>query len=300
LHSQVENLNRGEYLPHHLHHLSNDLHDHVLSHQHKLEIDYKANGCSLDTHGNDQLSVGQISIEISKASPPFSDFHIKGNGSKYEEKYFQKISNIQEVQKEDYIYPYVPFISMSEEKGEYDEVHGDIFSNLFQDPIADNSMQEYSSLSLEIFPDVPIFDKYSDEEEYFKSCEGLLTTRISSSPTFQQRDDQRCMHVVVNDSYEDFTVVANIFHYDRYIDDIRDVNHHIDSFNIVPNASIVLGCHKDQIVPFEKLKNDEQILYHHMTNLNLQQILRVALSFQICIKREITTDMRKNMMSSKV
>jgi hypothetical protein len=73
LHSQVENLNRGEYLPHHLHHLSNDLHDHVLSHQHKLEIDYKADECSLDTHGNDHLSVGQISIEISKASPPFSD-----------------------------------------------------------------------------------------------------------------------------------------------------------------------------------------------------------------------------------
>jgi hypothetical protein len=40
---------------------------------------------------------------------------------------------------------------MSDEKGEYDEVHGDIFSNLFQDPIADNSMQESSSLSLEIF-----------------------------------------------------------------------------------------------------------------------------------------------------
>jgi hypothetical protein len=105
------------------------------------------------------------------------------------------------------------------------------------------------------------------------------------------------MHVVVTDSYEDFTAVGNIFHYDRDIDDLQDVNHHIDYFNIVPNASIVLGCHKDQIVPFEKLKNDEKILYQHMTDLNLQQILRVVLSFQICIIREITTDMRKKMMS---
>jgi hypothetical protein len=63
-------------------------------------------------------------------------------------------------------------------------------------------MQEYSSLSLEFYPDVPIFDKYSDEEEDFKVYEGLLTTRISSSSTFQQRDDQKCMHVVVNDSYD--------------------------------------------------------------------------------------------------
>jgi len=109
---------------------------------------------------------------------------------------------------------------MSDEKGEYDELHGDIFSNLFQDLIVDNSMQESSSLSLEIFSDVPIFDKYSDEEEDFKSCEGLLTTRISSSPTFQQRDDQRCMQIVVTGSYEDFTTVWSIFHCDRDIDDI--------------------------------------------------------------------------------
>jgi hypothetical protein len=79
---------------------------------------------------------------------------------------------------------------MSDKKDEYDEVKDDIFSNLFQDPIVDDSMLESSSLSLEIVLDVPIFDKYSDEEEDFKSCEELLTTKISSSPTFQQRDDQ--------------------------------------------------------------------------------------------------------------
>jgi hypothetical protein len=110
---------------------------------------------------------------------------IKRSGSNYEEQDFQKTSNLQEGQHEDYISPYVPYMSMSDEKDEYDETKGDIFSNIFQDPIADDSMQESSSLSLEIVLDVPIFDKYSDEEEDFNSCEGLLTTKISSSPTFQ-------------------------------------------------------------------------------------------------------------------
>jgi hypothetical protein len=116
LHSQVENVNREEYLPHHLHHFSNDLHDDVFSHQHKLDMEYKGAECSLDTHGNDQLSVGQISIEISKASPQFSDLQIKRSGSNYEEQDFQKTSNLQEGQNEDYISPYVPYMSMSDEK----------------------------------------------------------------------------------------------------------------------------------------------------------------------------------------
>ena len=76
-----------------------------------------------------------------------------------------------------------------DEKDDYDEEHADIFPNLFQDPIADNFMQEPSSLSLEFYQDVPIFDKYNDEEEYFEVYKGFLTTRFSSSSTFQQRDD---------------------------------------------------------------------------------------------------------------
>jgi hypothetical protein len=94
---------------------------------------------------------------------------------------------------------------MSDEKDEYDEVKGDIFSNIFHDPIADDSMQESLSLSLEIVLDVPIFDKYSDDEEDFKSCEGLLTTKISSSPTFQQRDDQ----IVSFETFKDEDQIAS-------------------------------------------------------------------------------------------
>jgi hypothetical protein len=138
----------------------------------------------IDTLVGDSLR----SATDSKGRPPLSDLQFKRNGSDYEEQDFQKTSNLQERQQEDYISPYVSYMSMSDEKDEYDEVKDDMFSNLFQDPIADDSMLESSSLSLEIILDVPIFDKYGDEEGDFKSWEGLLTTKVSSSPTFQQRD----------------------------------------------------------------------------------------------------------------
>jgi hypothetical protein len=144
----------------------------------------------IDTLAGDNLR----STTDSKGSRPLSDLQFKRNSSDYEEQYFQKTSNLQERQQEDYISPYVSYMSMSDEKDEYDELKDDIFSNLFQDPIVDDSMLESSSLSLEIVLDVPIFDKYGDKEEDFKSWEGLLTTKISSSPTFSQRDDQRCCH----------------------------------------------------------------------------------------------------------
>jgi hypothetical protein len=150
-----------------------------------------------------KVELPTCNIEISKGSSQLPDLQTKGSCPNHEEQDFQKTSNLQEGQPEDYISPYVLYMSTSNEKDEYDEVKGDIFSNLFQDPVADDSMQESSSLSLEIVLDVPIFDKYSDEEEDFKSCEGLFTTKISFSPMFQQRDDQRCMHVVVNNSYQD-------------------------------------------------------------------------------------------------
>jgi hypothetical protein len=36
-------------------------------------------------------------------------------------------------------------------------------------------------------------------------------------------------------------------------------NHSIDAFDIVSNASTNLGCHEDEIVPFENPKSDYQI-----------------------------------------
>jgi hypothetical protein len=63
-------------------------------------------------------------------------------------------------------------------------------------------MHESSSLSLEFDHDVPIFDKYSDEEEDFKFCGDLFASGISLSSTFQQKDDQQCMHVMIDESCE--------------------------------------------------------------------------------------------------
>ena len=73
---------------------------------------------------------------------------------------------------------------------------------MFHDPIVDTSIQEASSLSLRSYLDAPIFDQYSDEEEDVKICEDLLFTQISSSSSFQQRDDKKCVHVVGDGGYE--------------------------------------------------------------------------------------------------
>jgi hypothetical protein len=54
--------------------------------------------------------------------------------------------------------------------------------------------------------------------------------------------------------HEDFAAVEDTSHYDQDIDDLQDVNHNVDAFDIVLNASTILDCHEDQIVFFEKFK----------------------------------------------
>ena len=44
---------------------------------------------SLTTHGNDQLSIGQMTIEISEVISQFSDLQTKESGSNHEEQNFQ-------------------------------------------------------------------------------------------------------------------------------------------------------------------------------------------------------------------
>jgi len=99
-------------------------------------------------------------------------------------------------QQEYHLYPYEHVAS------NYDQEQSDIFPNLFQEPIVDNSMHESSSMSIGFDHDVPIFDKYNDKEEDFKFCEDFFTSRISFSYDIQQTNDQKCVHVVVNASYE--------------------------------------------------------------------------------------------------
>ena len=67
------------------------------------------------------------------------------------------------------------------------------------------------------------------------------------------------MHVVVNDSYEEYAAIGDISYCDRDINDLHNVNHNIDAFDFVPNASANLRCHEDQFVPFGNPKDNEHI-----------------------------------------
>jgi hypothetical protein len=82
------------------------------------------------------------------------------------------------------------------------------------------------------------------------------------------------------------------------IDDLQNVNHSIDAFDIVPNASTVLGCHEDQIVPFENLKNDEQIFISACDRFESAIDTKGNPQFSdLQTKGDIAIDMRKKMMS---
>ena len=61
---------------------------------------------SLTTHGNDQLSAGQMIIEISQASSQFPYLQIKESCSNQEEQDFQGLSNLQLEHQEDLPSPY--------------------------------------------------------------------------------------------------------------------------------------------------------------------------------------------------
>jgi hypothetical protein len=104
----------------------------------------------------------------------------------------QGLSNLHLEHQKDLPSPYDYLIS------NYDEERGEIFPNLFHDFIVDPSIQEASSLSLGSYLYAPIFEQYNDEEGDVKVCEDLLFTQIPSSSSFQQRDDQKYMHVVID------------------------------------------------------------------------------------------------------
>ena len=179
MHSQDEKVNREEYLPQEIPHLSHDLHNEVLSHKHKLEMNYKGvedfptiikSDCgeskelnSLTTHGNDHLSTSQMIIEISQGSSQCAYLQIKEGCSNREEQDFQGLSNLQLENLGDLPSPYEHVAS------NYDKELGNIFPSMFQKFVVDTL----------------IFDQYSDEQEDVKICEDPLFTQISSSSSFQ-------------------------------------------------------------------------------------------------------------------
>jgi hypothetical protein len=60
------------------------------------------------------------------------------------------------------------------------------------------------------------------------------------------------------DTHEEYVSVEDTLHYDREISNPHYDNLS-DSFDIVPNASTILGFHEDQIFPSEKFEDVEQI-----------------------------------------
>jgi hypothetical protein len=119
------------------------------------------------------------------------DLQTKGSCSNHEEQDLQGLPNLQFEHQKDLLSPYEYSIS------NYDEERGEIFPNLFHDVIVDPAIQEASSLSLGSYLDPPIFDQYSDEKGNIKVCEDLFFIQISSSSSFQQRDDQKYVHAML-------------------------------------------------------------------------------------------------------
>jgi hypothetical protein len=137
-----------------------------------------------------------------EGSPHLPDLQTKGNCNNHEEQNLQGLPNLQFEHQKDLLSPYEYSIS------NYDEERGEVFPNLFHDVIVDPAIQEASSLSLGSYLDPPIFDQYGDEKGNVKVCEDLFFIQISSSSSFQQRDDQKYVHVVIDacrESVEDLS-----------------------------------------------------------------------------------------------
>ena len=57
--------------------------------------------------------------------------------------------------------------------------------------------------------------------------------------------------------HEEYDTIGDTSYCDQYINELQDDNHSTDAFDIVSNASIDLGCHEDEIVPFGNTKDNE-------------------------------------------
>jgi hypothetical protein len=141
-----------------------------------------------------------------------------------------------------------------------------IFNDLYDTVPSHHDEPQMDDKGAEYSPINSIHDFHQSEElvsldihqkDHFSSkvYEGLLTSKIS---IVHQRDDQKCMHAVVNDLHEEYVAEMNTIHYDQ---EINNPNHdnHIDASVIGSNTPTVLDCYHDHIVSFKKLKDDEQI-----------------------------------------
>jgi hypothetical protein len=141
-----------------------------------------------------------------------------------------------------------------------------LFNDLYDTVPSHHDEPQMDDKGAEDSPINSIYDFHQSEElvsldihhkDHFSSkvYEGLLTSEIS---IVHQRDDQKCMHAVVNDLHEEYAAEMNTIHYDQEISN-PDHDNHIDASVIGSNTPTVLDCYHDHIVSFEKLKDDEQI-----------------------------------------
>jgi hypothetical protein len=101
------------------------------------------------------------------------------------------------------------------------------------------------------------------------------------------------------DTHEEYVVVEDTLHYDREISNPHYDNLS-DAFDIVPNASTILGCHEDQIFPFEKFEDIEQIDISVGDSFGSATNTKVTLNFQFCRQKGIAADMKRRMMRKRV
>ena len=126
-------------------------------------------------------------------------------------------------------------------------VHEDVQIRLFSLSLEGIAHDWYRSLPLSSVNSLADFhasfhvfckDKFSDDFLYPECCHefNLLNKEL--------------------DIHEEYAAIENTFHYDREISNAHYDNLS-DAFDIVPNASTILGCHEDQIFPFENFEDVE-------------------------------------------
>ena len=120
-----------------------------------------------------------------ESSPHLPDLQTRENCNIHAEQNLQGLPNLQFENQKYILSPYEYSIS------NYDEQRGGDFPNLFHDVIVDPVIQEASSLSSGSYLDSPIFDQDGDEKGNDKVCEDSFFIQISSSFSFQPRDDQK-------------------------------------------------------------------------------------------------------------
>jgi hypothetical protein len=156
----------------------------------------------------------------------------------------------------------------------------EVVPNMFEDHIVDDYIHKSSSLSLEFYHAAPVYDEYSDDEKglnVYETYGGSLTNETLSSFDFQQKYDQPCIHVTIDDSYEFVVQNTNedLLILDKSYKDIiveenyQHISHDI-SFKTHPcliTMKTMMLKIKNKLLPFSQKSSD--VMGQHMTVMDL-------------------------------